>query len=146
MNADAYIRTPWLSSNCTIRANPGLDLNFVKQSSRKTNYRKTESAREYVKWSWHSCRPALKWDFNCSISTLFSTDVADIQELTSIVSFRRRRWSQRNSSENRNVHGNQSKDILSKIRLITKKYFSCLPTLALPSTLDCINWKLIWVC
>ena len=38
------------------------------------------------------------------------------QELMSIVSFRRRRWSQSNFSENRNIQGNQSKDILSKIR------------------------------
>ena len=36
------------------------------------------------------------------------------QELTSIVSFRRR-WSQRNFSENRNIQGNQSKDVLNKI-------------------------------
>ena len=34
------------------------------------------------------------------------------QELTSIVSFRKRRWSQRNFSENRNKQGNQSKDML----------------------------------
>ena len=38
------------------------------------------------------------------------------QELTSIVSFRRRRWSQRNFSENRNIHGNQSKDVLKERR------------------------------
>ena len=46
------------------------------------------------------------------------------QELTSIVSFRRRRWSQGNFGKNRNIQGKQSKDILSKTR-ITKKYFSC---------------------
>ena len=31
----------------------------------------TQDAREYVKQiSQHLCRPALNWDFNCSISTL----------------------------------------------------------------------------
>ena len=34
------------------------------------------------------------------------------QELTSIVSLRRRCWSQENISENRNIQGNQSKDML----------------------------------
>ena len=53
------------------------------------------------------------------------------QELTSIVSFRRRRWSQPNFSENRKIHSNQSKDMLSKI---AKKLFSCLPTLVLASS------------
>ena len=48
------------------------------------------------------------------------------QELTSIVSFRRRRWSQRNFSENRNIQGNQSKDVLSKIRGLRRNIFSCL--------------------
>ena len=38
------------------------------------------------------------------------------QELTSIVSFRRRRWSQSNFSENRNIQCDQSEDILSKTR------------------------------
>ena len=46
------------------------------------------------------------------------------QELKSIVSFRRR-WSQRNFSENRNIQANQSKDL---------QYFSRLLTLASPSS------------
>ena len=42
---------------------------------------------------------------------------------------RRRRWSQRNFSENRNIQGNQCKYMLNKILgLRSKKYFSCLPT------------------
>ena len=45
------------------------------------------------------------------------------QELTSTVSFRRRRWSQRNFSENRNIQGNQSKDVLSKIRGLRRTIF-----------------------
>ena len=45
------------------------------------------------------------------------------QELTSIVSFRRRRWSQSNFSENRNIQCNQSKDILSKIRGLRRNIF-----------------------
>ena len=55
------------------------------------------------------------------------------QELTSIVSFRRRRWSQRNFSENRNIQCNQSKDVLSKIRGLGRNIFLA-PTLALPSS------------
>ena len=57
------------------------------------------------------------------------------QELTPIVSFRRRRWSQRNFSENRNIHGNQSKDMLNKIRRLRRNIFlasrcwRCLPRL-----------------
>ena len=55
------------------------------------------------------------------------------QELTSIVSFRRRRWSQRNFSENRNIPGNQSKDMLnSKIRIIiflASRCWRCRPRL-----------------
>ena len=54
-------------------------------------------------------------------------NVADIQELTSIVSFRRRRWSQWNFSENRNTQGSQSKDMLKDYEEIL-----FLPTLALP--------------
>ena len=45
------------------------------------------------------------------------------QELTPIVSFRRRRWSQRNFSENRTIQGNQSKDMLSKMRGLRRNIF-----------------------
>ena len=45
------------------------------------------------------------------------------QELTSIVSSRRRRWSERNFSENRNIQGNQSKDMLSKIQALRRNIF-----------------------
>ena len=51
------------------------------------------------------------------------------QELTSIVSFRRRRWSsERNLSENRNIQGNQLKVkiCLAENTRITKNYVSCL--------------------
>ena len=57
------------------------------------------------------------------------------QELTSIVSFRRRRWSQRNFSENRNIQGNQSKDMLSRIGGLWRNIFeTSLPTLVLASS------------
>ena len=49
------------------------------------------------------------------------TDI--VQELTSNVSFRKRRWSQRNFSENRKIQGNQSKDILSKTRGLRRNVF-----------------------
>ena len=57
------------------------------------------------------------------------------QELTYIVSFRRRRWSQRNFSENRNIQGNQSKDMLNEGRGLGRNiYIFCIPTLALASS------------
>ena len=55
----------------------------------------------------------LKWDFNCSISTL-SSNVADISR-TDVHRFVQEEV-QRNFSENRNIQGNQSKDTLNKIR------------------------------
>ena len=45
------------------------------------------------------------------------------QELTSIVSFRRRHWNQSNFSENRNIQGNQSKDTLNEIRGLRRNIF-----------------------
>ena len=39
-------------------------------------------------------------------------NVTDISR-TSIASFRRRRWSQQNFTKNRNIQGNQSKDVLN---------------------------------
>ena len=43
-------------------------------------------------------------------------NVANISRTNVHVSFRNRRWSQSNFSENRNIQGNQRKDMLNKIR------------------------------
>ena len=60
---------------------------------------------------------------------------AAFPELISVVSFRRRHWSQRNFSENRNMQGNQSKDTVYLLNTrIRETCFSCLPMLASPSS------------
>ena len=60
---------------------------------------------------------------------------ATFPELISVVSFRRRHWSQWNFSENRNMQGNQSKDTVYLLNTrIRETCFSCLPMLASPSS------------
>ena len=58
----------------------------------------------------------------CSNETFVFKTWPTFQELTSIVSFRRR-WSPRNFSENRNIQGNLSKDVLNKIRGLRRNIF-----------------------
>ena len=97
-----------------------------RRQNNKTNYTRQKA---HVK-IWCLCRPALKWDFNCSISTCLQ-NVADISR-TFTVSLRRR-WSQWNFSENRNIRGNKSEDMLSKIHGWRKPRLLEVPTFALLS-------------
>ena len=55
------------------------------------------------------------------------------QELTSIFSFRKRRWKQLKFSENRNKQGNQSKYMPRKTQIMSK-YFYCFPMLSSSSS------------
>ena len=59
------------------------------------------------------------------------------QELTSINSFRRRRWSERDSGENRNIQGNQRNDMLNKIRGLVRNFF--LPPDVAVAVLVCLR-------
>ena len=62
-----------------------------------------------------------------------------LQDLTSVFTLRKRRWCQRNFGDNRHSV-NKEKICLKKNKRTAKKYFHCLPTLALPSNaLDLSN-------
>ena len=74
----------------------------------KTNYRTSEIKVTFVP-SCSQMRLQL-----LHFHTVFKT-WSTCQELTSVVAFRRRRWSQQNFSKNRNIHGKQSKYMLRKI-------------------------------
>ena len=97
-----------------------------RRQNNKTNYTRQKA---HVK-IWCLCRPALKWDFNCSISTCLQ-NVADISRTFTVSS--RRRWSQWNFSENRNIRGNKSEDMLSKIHGWRKPRLLEVPAFALLS-------------
>ena len=82
-----------------------------RRQNNKTNYRRQKA--HVNMWNKADIRAVL---LSCETSTapfshssVFKT-WPTFQELTSIVSFSKRRWSQRNFSENRNMQGNLSKD------------------------------------
>ena len=113
-----------------------------RQQNNKTNYRRQKA--HVNMWNKADIRAVL-------LSNETSTapfprclqNVVDISR-TSNVLFRRRRWSQRNFSENRNTRGNQSKDMLSKVRGLRPKrgrqhffplvalFMSIFPQISLP--------------
>ena len=94
-----------------------LETNMPKAKRRQNNN------TNYTRWKTHVnmrntrkrtfCRPALKWDFHAVFKTW----------LTSSIVLFRRRWSQQNFSQNRNIQGNQSKDMLSEIRGLRRNRF-----------------------